>query len=220
MLPLSPVPHVYLDNAATTRVLPEIAAAFLPYLTEHYGNASSVHAFGQRARSAVERARRQVAALIGSEPSEVTFLSGGTEANNLAIRGVVEAYGDTVRRNHIITTVFEHPSVLAPCQALEAAGFRVTYLPVGTAGQVKVEDVAQALTDETCLVTVMLANNEVGTLQPIADIGALVAERRQRGQAIFLHTDAVQAVGKVPVNVRDLNVDLLSLSGRDRKSVV
>ncbi len=135
MLPLSPVPHVYLDNAATTRVLPEIAAAFLPYLTEHYGNASSVHAFGQRARSAVERARRQVAALIGSEPSEVTFLSGGTEANNLAIRGVVEAYGDTVRRNHIITTVFEHPSVLAPCQALEAAGFRVTYLPVGTAGQ-------------------------------------------------------------------------------------
>jgi len=212
IMPLSLSP-VYLDNAATTRVLPEVVAAFLPYLTEQYGNASSVHAFGQRARSAVERARRQVAALIGSEPAEITFLSGGTEANNLAIRGVVESYGDPVRHNHIITTAFEHPSVLASCQALEAAGFRVTYLPVGTAGRVTVDDVAQALTDDTCLVTVMLANNEVGTLQPVADIGALVAERRQRGQAIFLHTDAVQAVGKIPVNVRDLKVDLLSLSG-------
>ncbi|MGQ9895958.1 MAG: cysteine desulfurase family protein [Acidobacteriota bacterium] len=212
-MPSSSSSPIYLDNAATTRVLPEVVAAFLPYLTEQYGNASSVHAFGQRARSAVERARRQVATLIGSEPSEITFLSGATEANNLAVRGVVEVYSHAIHRNHIVTTSFEHPSVLAPCQALEAAGFRVTYLPVGSSGQVKVEDVAQALTDETCLVTVMLANNEVGTLQPIAEIGALVAERRGRGQAIFMHTDAVQAVGKVPVNVRDLKVDLLSLSG-------
>lgn len=188
-------------------------AAFLPYLTEQFGNASSVHAFGQRARAAVEQSRRHVAALFGAEPTEVTFLSGGTEANNLAIRGVAEAYGDASRRNHIITTSFEHPAVLAPCQALEAAGFRVTYLPVSLAGRVSAAEVAQALTDETLLVTVMLANNEVGTLQPIAEIGALVAERRRRGQTLFFHTDAVQAVGKVPVNVRDLGVDLLSLSG-------
>lgn len=203
---------IYLDNAATTRVLPEVAAALLPYLTEQFGNASSVHAFGQRARAAVEQARRHVAALIGAEPSEITFLSGGTEANNLAVQGVVAAYGGGDRR-HVITTAFEHPAVLAPCRALEAAGFRVTYLPVGVAGRVAADDVAAALTDDTLLVTVMLANNEVGTLQPVADIGALTAERRRRGQTIFLHTDAVQAVGKIPVNVHELGVDLLSLSG-------
>ncbi|OYT73544.1 MAG: cysteine desulfurase NifS [Chloracidobacterium sp. CP2_5A] len=203
---------IYLDNAATTRVLPEVVAAFLPYLTEDFGNASSVHAFGQRARAAVEQARRQVAALIGSEPAEIAFLSGGTEANNLAIQGIVSAYGAGSRR-HIITTAFEHPAVLAPCQALEAAGFRVTYLPVGAAGRVTAEEVAAAIADDTLLVTVMLANNEVGTLQPVADIGALVAERRRRGQMIFLHTDAVQAVGKLPVNVHDLQADLLSISG-------
>ncbi len=203
---------IYLDNAATTRVLPEVAAALLPYLTEQFGNASSIHVFGQRARAAVERARRQVAALIGAAPAEVTFLSGGTEANNLAIQGIASAY----RRGnpcHIITSAFEHPSVLAPCQALESDGVRVTYLPVSAAGRVTVDDVAAALTDDTLLVTVMLANNEVGTLQPVADIGALVAERRRRGQVIFLHTDAVQAVGKIPVNVETLRVDLLSLSG-------
>ncbi len=203
--------RIYLDNSSTTPVAPEVVAAMLPFLTEHFGNASSVHGFGQRARAAVEDARRQVADLIGAAPPSITFLSGGTEANNLAIRGVMDACAKPGA--HIITSSFEHPAVLAPVAALEAEGFRVTRLPVYEDGRVRIEDFENTMTDDTVLVTVMLANNEVGTLQPIAEIGQRVRAARERGQTIFLHTDAVQAVGKIPVSVDELGVDLLSISG-------
>jgi cysteine desulfurase len=204
-------PRVYLDNSATTAVIPEVVEAMLPYLTEQYGNASSLHNFGQKAKAALDQARRQVAALLGAEASEIIFLSGGTEADNLAIRGVAGAYSS--KGNHIITSQFEHPAVLNTCAALEKQGWKVTYLPVYDNGLVRVEDVRAAITEETVLVTIMQANNEVGTLQPIAEIGRLVKELRTTRKHLFFHTDAVQSVGKIPVNVKELGVDLLSLSG-------
>ncbi|MEK6288792.1 MAG: cysteine desulfurase NifS [Acidobacteriota bacterium] len=203
---------VYLDNSATTAMAPEVIEAMLPYFSQEMGNAQSVHSFGQRAKAAVEKARREVASLINAAPAEVVFVSGGTEADNLAVRGIADAHREYGR--HIITTTVEHPAVLATCEALEAAGYRVTYLPVSRSGIVSIDDMRQAISDDTILISVMLANNETGTIQPIGEIAAVVAEARTRGlDHLHLHTDAVQAVGKIPVDVKRLGVDLLSLSG-------
>ena len=201
---------VYLDNSATTAMAPEVIDAMLPYFSQEMGNAQSVHSFGQRAKAAVEKARREVAALINSSPAEIVFVSGGTEGDNLAVRGIAEAHRDQGR--HIVTTAIEHPAVLATCEALEREGFRVTYLAVSNAGGVSVDDLRQAIRDDTILISIMLANNETGTIQPLEEIAGVVADARARGLQIHLHTDAVQAVGKVSVDVRKLGVDLLSLS--------
>lgn len=182
----------------------------LPYLTRSFGNPSSVHGYGQEARAAVDRARREVAALIGAKPNEVVFLSGGTEANNLAVRGICEIA--QARGKHIITSAIEHPSVRGVCDALEKNGWEVTRLPVYANGIVKVEDLLSALRDDTVLVTLMLANNEIGTIQPVTEVGKVINTRRKEGQHVWLHTDAVQASGRIPLSVDDLNVDLLSLS--------
>src|SRR5688500_6351109 len=203
---------VYLDNSATTMVAKEVIDAILPYFSGDFGNAQSVHAFGQRAKSAVENARRQVAALIHATPAEVVFVSGGTEADNLAIRGIAEAHQASGR--HLITTQIEHPAVLAMCEALKQRGFCVTYLPVSRKGLVSLKDVRASLTDETILISVMHANNETGTIQALEEIAEVVAERRTQGHKhLHLHTDAVQSIGKIPVDVKKLGVDLLSLSG-------
>jgi cysteine desulfurase len=203
--------RVYLDNSATTPVDPRVVEAMLPYLTEKYGNASSVHHFGQEARGAVDRARREVAALVGARPNEIVFLSGGTEANNLAIRGVAEAFEE--RGRHLITSQIEHSSVRGICDALEKRGWEVTRLPVYEDGIVRPKDVRSALRPDTVLISLMLANNEIGTIQPIGEIGALVREERARGNRhLWLHTDAVQAAGRMPVDVEELGCDLLSMS--------
>jgi cysteine desulfurase len=202
---------VYLDNSATTAMAPEVIAAMLPYFSEEMGNAQSVHSFGQRAKAAVEKARREVASLINAAQAEIVFVSGGTEADNCAIRGIAEAHRD--HGNHIITTKIEHPAVLATCEALESAGFRITYLPVSSVGLVGIDDIRRAISDDTILISIMLANNETGTIQPIAEVAGVVAEARARGlDHLHLHTDAVQAVAKIPVDVRQLGIDLLSLS--------
>lgn len=203
--------RVYMDNSATTPVDPRVVEAMLPFLTESFGNPSSVHYYGQQARAAVDRARREVAALVGARPNEIVFLSGGTEANNLAVRGIAEQHAEHGR--HIITTQIEHSSVRGICDALERRGWEVTRLPVSPAGTLSVERVRAALRPDTVLVTVMLANNEIGTVQPVRDIGALVREERARGHKhIYLHTDAVQAPGRMKIDVEELGCDLLSLS--------
>ncbi len=203
--------RVYLDNSATTPVDARVVEAMLPYLTEKFGNASSVHFYGQEARAAIDRARREVAALVGARANEIAFLSGGTEANNLAIRGLCEA--QEAHGRHIITSAIEHSSVRGICEALERRGWAVTRLPVYDDGIVRVDDVRAALRPDTVLITVMLANNEIGTVQPIAEIGALVHEARARGQKyLWLHTDAVQAAGRMALDVETLGCDLLSLS--------
>lgn len=204
--------RVYLDNSATTAIASEVVEAMLPYFIEDYGNAQSVHSFGRRAKSAIENSRRHVAALIGANPAEITFLSGGTEADNLAIRGAAEAYKEHGR--HIITTQIEHPAVLASCEALEREGFRVTYLSVNDSGAVTVDDVRAAIETDTILVSIMQANNETGVVQPIEDIARVIAAARlQQAPNIHFHTDAVQSVGKISVDVNNLGVDLLSISG-------
>ena len=205
---------IYLDNSASTRVDDEVVNTMLPYFTESFGNASSTHQFGQRAKQAIEDARGQVALMLNASPTEITFLSGGTESDNLAIKGIAEAYKDKAHgKGHIITSQIEHPAVLAACAHLEKQGWRVTYLPVYREGVVRVEDVRAMLTDETVLVTVMHANNEIGTVQPIREIAALIKARREAGQRhLYLHTDAVQSVGKIPVDVQELGVDLLTLT--------
>jgi cysteine desulfurase len=204
--------RIYLDNSATTRVDDEVVRAMLPFFTEVFGNASSTHQWGQRARQAVEDARHQVASLLSAAPNEITFLSGGTEADNLAIKGIAEAQKEKGR--HLITSQIEHPAVLATCAHLEKEGWQVTYLPVTREGLVRSDDLRSALRDETVLITIMHANNEIGTIQPIKEIAALVKERRAAGQRhLFLHTDAVQSVGKIPLDVKDLGVDLLAFSG-------
>jgi cysteine desulfurase len=183
----------------------------MPYLLERYGNASSVHYFGQEARAAVDRARRQVAELISARPNEVVFLSGGTEANNLAIRGAAES--SEAHGRHIITSQIEHSAVSGVCDALEKRGWSITRLPVYDDGIVRVEDVRDAIRSDTVLITVMLANNEIGTIQPISEIGAIVSERKAQGHRhLKFHTDAVQAAGRIPVDVNELGCDLLSLS--------
>ncbi len=202
------VREVYLDYNATTPVDPEVREAMLPFLSEEYGNPSSVHPPGRRARKAVELAREQVAALLNaSDPAEIVFTSGATEANNMALLGATLLAGH--KSGHIITTEIEHPCVLGVCQFLEQQGFRVTYLPVDRQCRVDPESVLAALTDDTIIVSVMLANNETGTLQPVAEIAKAVKAVRPD---VLVHTDAVQAIGKVPVDVQALGVDLLALS--------
>ena len=208
---LSTKRQVYLDHSATTPVDDRVAAAMVLTLTRTFGNASSVHSQGQQARAEVDRARREVAALIGSQQNEVVFVSGGTEANNLAIRGLCQGYSGQGR--HIITSSIEHPSVRGVCDSLEKQGWSVTRLPVYDDGLVRIEDVRSAITADTVLVSVMSANNEIGTIQPIKEIGSLIQERRSSGQELWFHTDAVQAAGKVELSVDELGCDLMSLSG-------
>jgi cysteine desulfurase len=202
--------RIYLDNSATTPIDREVVEAMLPFLTEKFGNASSIHFFGQEARAAVDKARHQVAEAINARPAEIVFTSGGTEANNLAIRGLLEAnekYG-----KHIITSAIEHSAVKEVCLDLEKRGCEVTYLPVYENGVVKIEDVKSALRDDTILITIMTANNEIGTIQPVEEIGRMVRELRETGKKIWFHTDAVQALGKISVDVEEIGCDLLSLS--------
>jgi cysteine desulfurase len=197
---------IYMDCHATTPVDPRVLEAMLPYFREHFGNASSrTHSFGWAAEAAVDAARAQVAALLGAETREIVFTAGATESNALALRGAAEAYRD--RGDHLVTTAIEHKAVLDCCKRLEHAGFRVTVVPVRPDGLVDVDRLAAALVPGTILVSVMAANNEIGTLQPLAEIGAMARERD-----IVFHTDAAQAVGKVPLDVDALQVDLLSLS--------
>ena len=196
---------VYMDNAATTKLSPDVLNAMMPYLTDIYGNASSVHAFGREAREGVEHARNQVAAAINASPDEIFFTAGGTESDNMAIKGVAHKYAK--KGKHIITTAIEHHAVLHTCEALEKEGYEVTYLPVDEDGLISVELVKAAMRDDTLLVTVMFANNEVGTIEPIAEIGALCRERN-----VLFHTDAVQAVCHVPIDVKVMNIDLMSIS--------
>jgi len=211
LIDMTNVPRVYLDHSATTPVDLRVVEAMLPYLTEKFGNASSVHFFGQEARAAVDKARREVAALIGSRANEIVFVSGGTEANNLAIQGLSKAAAGYGR--HIITSAIEHSSVRGICESLERQDWEVTRLPAYEDGIVRVEDVKAALRPDTVLISLMLANNEVGTIQPIEDIGTFVKEARAAGQRhLRFHTDAVQAGGRIAIDVEKLGVDLLSLS--------
>ncbi|MCX7971522.1 MAG: cysteine desulfurase, partial [Negativicutes bacterium] len=198
--------RIYLDHSATTPVHPDVAALAVEYMTDKFGNPSSVHAFGREARKAVERARQQLAELINCQSREIIFTSGGTEADNLAIKGVANACRQ--KGNHIITSQVEHHAVLHVCEYLARRGFEVTYLPVDEHGMVRLSDVEAAITDRTILISIMMVNNEVGAIQPVTEIGTLA---RQRG--IYFHTDAVQAVGNIPVDVQEMNIDLLSLSG-------
>lgn len=202
---MPPAP-IYLDYNATTPIDPAVAAAMLPYLHEHFGNPSSSHVYGQRARQAVEHARSQIAELLGCRPQEIIFTSGGTESNNHALFGIAAALRD--RGNHLITSRVEHPAILEPCLALMEQGLDVTFLPVDGYGQVRAADVAAAIRPDTILVSIMHANNEVGTLQPIAAISEVA---RKRG--VLLHTDAAQSVGKIPTRVDELGVDLLTVAG-------
>lgn len=203
--------RIYFDNSSTTRVDPAVVEAMLPYLTEDFGNASSIHFFGQRARAAVDKARHQVADLINSRPNEVVFTSGGTESNNLAIRGLVEA--NQAHGRHIITSAIEHSAVKSVCEDLEKQGYEVTYLPSYENGIVRLEDVVNACREDTVLVSIMTANNEIGTLQPVEAIGRHIRQLKEGGKKIWFHTDAVQAVGKIDVDVETIGCDLLSLSG-------
>ena len=198
---------VYADNAATTAVSTQVLEAMLPYYKEVYGNPSSLYAAGQKAKAALDQARADVAGCLGADPDEIYFTSCGTESDNWAIKGAAHAMKKK-GKTHIVTSAFEHHAVLHTCQALEKEGFSVTYLPVHENGIVRVEELEAALTEDTGLVTIMYANNEIGTLQPIPQIGKLCREK-----GIWFHTDAVQAVGQVPIDVREQNIDMLSLSG-------
>jgi cysteine desulfurase len=197
---------IYMDNAATTPTDPRVLEVMLPFFTEVYGNPSSLHAFGQEAKHALEEARHIVAAFIGATPEEIVFTSGGTESNNCAIKGV--AYERRDKGNHIITSKIEHHAVLEPCHFLEKEGFEVTCIPVDEYGLVDPADVEKAITEKTILISIMHANNEIGTIQPIAEIGKIA-----RGKGVYFHTDAVQTLGHLPIDVNELNVDILSASG-------
>ncbi len=198
--------RIYLDYAATTPCDPEVLKAMEPYFFERFGNASSIHSFGQEAKKGLEDARATLASFIGARPEEIIFTSGGTESNNTVIYGVAEALAS--KGNHIITSQIEHHAISEPCKFLEKKGFKITYVGVDKEGLVSPEDIKKAITDKTILVSIMHANNEIGVIQPIAEIGKIVKEK-----GIYFHTDAVQTVGHIPVNVNDLNIDLLSLSG-------
>jgi len=199
--------RVYLDNNATTPVLPEVLTAMQPYFGEHFGNASSIHHHGQETRAAVERARESLASLVGCRASEIVFTSGGTEGDNLAIFGLVN-FGLSNPGQHVITSAIEHHAVLNSCKHLEAVGCEVTYVPVDGRGQVDPDDVRRALRPNTRLITIMMANNETGVLQPVEEIGKVAADADA-----YFHTDAVQAAGKVVIDVRRIGCDLLSISG-------
>jgi cysteine desulfurase len=197
---------IYMDNHATTRTDPRVVEAMLPYFTERYGNAASRHhIYGREADEAVEQARATIAGLIGASAKEIVFTSGATESDNIAIKGVAAMY--RAKGNHIITVATEHHAVLDPCRRLERDGFIVTYLPVDKSGKISAEQVADAITDKTILVSVMAANNEIGTLQPITDIGRICKER-----GVFFHSDAVQALGKIPLDVEAMGIDLASIT--------
>jgi cysteine desulfurase len=198
---------VYLDNSATTKISPAVFEAMVPYLTEHYGNPSSLYRIGRESHQAIDHAREQVADALGAKPQEIFFTGCGTESDNWAIKGVARKLAAKGKK-HIITSVFEHHAVLHTCQSLEKEGFTVTYLPVDSEGFVHVADVAAAIRPDTAIVSIMYANNEIGTIQPIAEIGAVCREHQ-----VLFHTDAVQAVGNVRINVNEQNIDLLSLSG-------
>ncbi len=202
----SVMPKVYLDNSATTRVDPQVLEAMIPFFGEDFGNASSIHTYGQKARAAVEESRQKVADLIGAQPKEIVFTSGGTESDNMALRGVAVAYRS--RGNHIITTTIEHPAVLQTCEQLEKEGFRVSYVPVDSAGRIRLDILEKSVDEETILISVMHANNEIGNIQPLDAIARIAQERK-----IIFHSDAVQSVGKIFVDVELIGVDLLSLSG-------
>lgn len=197
---------IYLDYNATTPLDRRVADAMLPFLFEHFGNPSSSHRFGQVTRAAIDSAREEVARLIGASTDEIIFTSGGTESNNMAIKGIAER--DVQKGRHIVISAFEHPAITEPCAYLEKKGFRITRIPVDKTGMIDLEALEKALTSETILVSVMLANNEVGTLQPLEAISALT---RPRG--ITLHSDAAQAIGKMPVDIQALGVDLLTIAG-------
>ncbi len=198
---------IYMDNHATSPVDPRVLEAMMPYLTGIFGNAASRnHSFGWEAEGAVEKAREQVAKLIGATAKEIIFTSGATESNNLALKGIAEMYRE--RGNHIITQVTEHKAILDTCKRLEKSGYRVTYLPVKADGLIDLEDLKRAFDEKTILVSIMFANNEIGVVQPVAEIGKMCRER-----GVLFHSDGVQAVGKIPVDVNSMNIDVLSLSG-------
>jgi len=198
---------IYLDNAASTAVHPEVVKEMLPYFDVQYGNPSSIHQFGRKAKNAIQKARKQVAVLIGAEPDEILFTSGGTESNNTILYGIPKSRGPKFVLNHIITSSIEHEAILEPCRDLEKNGVKVTYLPVDEHGIVNPNDITNLVNPQTVIVSVMFANNEVGTIQPIKEISKICNKYQ-----IPLHTDAVQAVGKVPINVKELGVDALSIS--------
>lgn len=196
---------IYMDYAATTYTKPEVLKEMIPYFTEKFGNPSSLYSFSDETKSAISTARERVAKAINADKNEIYFTAGGSEADNWAIKGI--AFANSHRGRHIITTKIEHHAVLRTCEFLERNGFKITYLPVDENGFISIEDLKNAITDETILVSVMFANNEVGTIEPIKEIGKICRERK-----IFFHTDAVQAVGHIPINVKDMNIDLLSMA--------
>jgi cysteine desulfurase len=203
---------IYLDNAASTAVHPEVVKAMLPYFDVQYGNPSSIHQFGRKAKNAIQKARKQVAALIGAEPDEILFTSGGTESNNTIFNGIPKLHEIThvdfdIGNNHAITSSIEHEAILEPCKKLEEMGFKVTYISVDEYGVVDSNSIADSITENTVLVSIMFANNEVGTIQPIKEISEICKKYQ-----VPLHTDAVQAAGKIPINVKDLGIDALSIS--------
>jgi cysteine desulfurase len=197
---------IYMDNSATTPVRKEVVEEMIPYLTENFGNPSSIYDLGKTSKHAVEKARERVAYAIGAEENEIYFTSGGTESDNWAIKGI--AFANRNKGKHIITSSIEHHAVLHACKWLEGQGFEVTYLPVDKYGMVSPEDLKNVIRDDTILISIMLANNEIGTIQPVDEIGKIARENR-----IYFHTDAVQAIGHVPIDVQKMNIDLLSLSG-------
>jgi cysteine desulfurase len=197
---------IYMDNSATTPVRKEVVEEMIPYLTENFGNPSSIYDLGKTSKHAVEKARKRVAYAIGAEENEIYFTSGGTESDNWAIKGI--AFANRNKGKHIITSSIEHHAVLHACKWLEGQGFEVTYFPVDKYGTVSPEDLKNAIRDDTILISIMLANNEIGTIQPVDEIGKIARENR-----IYFHTDAVQAIGHVPIDVQKMNIDLLSLSG-------
>lgn len=198
---------VYADNAATTKISDSVFQAMLPYLKDNYGNPSSIYSIGRQAKKAVEEARQKVAKALNAQPTEIYFTGCGTEADNWALKSTVDILKNK-GKNHIITSAFEHHAILHSCKSLEKQGYEVTYLPVSPDGYVNPKDVEAAITDKTAIVSIMYANNEIGTIQPIKEIGAIC-----RSRGVIFHTDAVQAVGNVPIDVVDQNIDMLSLSG-------
>lgn len=197
---------IYLDNAATTKTSPEVVEAMMPYFSEEYGNASSVYEFGNKSKEAISKAREVIANALSAKDNEIYFTAGGSEADNWAIKAAAEAYQD--KGKHIITTKIEHHAVLHTCEYLESKGFRITYLDVDEWGVVKLEELKKAICDETILISIMFANNEIGTIEPVAEIGKIAKEN-----GILFHTDAVQAFGQVPIDVDAMNIDMLSASG-------